>query len=69
MTVRVHIERLVVDPRALAPDQVPHFQTALGVALGQLQVPVSEREPPPRDDVGRLAQRTARAIDRQMVRR
>ena len=70
MTIRVHIERLVLDPRALEPRQVPQFRIALVEALGRLQAPVSKDAPPPaRDRVGRLAERTAQAINRQMVRR
>ena len=69
MTIRVHIERLVVDPRALAADQVPAFRIALGEALGRLHSPPAEPPPRPRDAVGRLAERTARGIYQHVVPR
>jgi len=68
MMIRVHIERLVVDPRALAPEQMPRFQEALAEALGRLHAPPLEPAPRPRDAVDRLAQRTALAIHNRMVR-
>ena len=45
MTIRLHIARLVVDPGALAADQVPAFRIALGEAMGRLHSPPAE--PPP----------------------
>jgi hypothetical protein len=68
MTIKLHIERLVADRSVLAPDQVGRFQTALGEALGRLHAPPREPAPRPRDAVGRLAERTARAIHNRMAR-
>jgi hypothetical protein len=68
MTIRVHIERLVLDPRALAPEQVPRFHAALTEALGRLHAPPAEPAPRPRDPVVRLADRTAAAIHQRVVR-
>jgi hypothetical protein len=61
-TIRVHIERLVVDPRTLAPQQVPRFRAELTEALGRLHSPPAEPVPRPRDTVARLAERTAQTI-------
>ena len=69
MTIRLHIERLVVDPRTLTAQQVPRFQVALAEALGRLHNPPAEPPPRPRDAVGRLAERTAHAIHQHVVRR
>jgi len=69
MTIRVHIERLVVDRRTLAPEQVPRFQVALTEALGRLHNPPAEPAQRPRDAVGRLAERTALTIHQRVVRR
>jgi hypothetical protein len=68
MTIKLHIERLVVDRGALAPDQVGRFQVALAEALGRLHAPPAEPAPRPRDAVGRLAERTAQAIHNSVVR-
>lgn len=68
MTIKLHIERLVVDRGALAPDQVGRFQVALGEALGRLRAPSAEPAPRPRDAVGRLAERTAQAIHNRVGR-
>jgi hypothetical protein len=68
MTIKLHIERLVVDRGALAPEQVGRFQVALAEALGRLHKPPAEPAPRPRDAVGRLAQRTAQAIHNRMAR-
>jgi hypothetical protein len=69
MTMRVHIERLVLDPRTLAPAQVPRFQTELAAALQRLHAPPAELPRLPRDPVARLAERTAAAIHQHVVRR
>jgi hypothetical protein len=68
MTIRVHIERLVVDPRTLAPEQVPRFRAALAEALGRLHSPPTETAPRPRDAVARLAERTALSIHQRVAR-
>ena len=68
MTIKLNIERLVVDRDALAPDQVARFQIALADALGRLHAPPAEPAPRPRDALGRLAQRTAQAIHNRMAR-
>jgi hypothetical protein len=69
MTIRLHIEHLIVDPRALPAAQVPQFQAALTEALGRLHTPPPEPVPRPRDALGRLAERTAHAIHQRVVRR
>jgi hypothetical protein len=69
MTLRVHIDRLVVDPGTLTADQVPRFRAALTEALGRLHSPLAEPAPRPRDPVARLAERTANAIHQRVVRR
>jgi hypothetical protein len=68
MMIRVHIERLVVDPQAMTPEQVPRFRLALADALGRLHAPRPEPAPRPRDAVGRLAERTALAIHNRVIR-
>jgi hypothetical protein len=68
MTLRLHIERLVADRRALAPEHVERFRAALTEALGRLHVPAAEVRPPSRDAVTRLAERVASTIHRQMGR-
>jgi hypothetical protein len=65
MTLRLHIERLVVDPAALQPGQVVQFRAALTQALGELHTPALHPPPQPRDAVGRLAARTAASIFQQ----
>jgi hypothetical protein len=69
MTMRVHIERLVLDARTFAPEQVPRFRAALGEALGRLRSSTAERTPRPRDVVVRLAERTAMAIQQRVAHR
>ncbi|TDH62142.1 hypothetical protein E2C06_13290 [Dankookia rubra] len=67
MTLRVHIERLVVDARALPAAQVQAFRAALAAELagGGRR---GDRAGPPADPVARLAGRTADAIRRRMAR-
>ena len=69
MTMRVHIERLVLYRNALSSEQLPRFRAALAVALERLHSPNSEPAPGQRDAVTRLAERTATAIHRHVVRR
>jgi hypothetical protein len=69
MTIRVHIDRLVVDPGTLAAEQVPRFRAALTEALGRLHSPPAEPARRPRDAVARLAERAANAIHQRVVRR
>jgi hypothetical protein len=69
MTIRLHIERLVIDPRTLVPEHVPRFRAALAEALGRLHSPPAEPAPRPRDAVARLAERTAQSIHQRVVRR
>jgi hypothetical protein len=69
MTMRVHVERLVLDPRALTPEQLPHFRAALSEALARPHSSTVVPPPRPFDPVIRLAERTATAIQQHVVRR
>ncbi len=62
MSLRIHIERLVIDEGALARDQVALFQTALAVELGNLRQPGRDFRPPPIDAPSRLARDVAGAV-------
>jgi hypothetical protein len=67
MTLRVHIERLVVDVRALPAARVPAFRAALAAELaGNRQRGLSSRPHPPDDAIAALARRAADAIRRRM---
>lgn len=62
MSVRLHIERLVVEEGALSRDQIPLFQAALASELGYLQRPGGVFREAPRDAPSRLAREAAGAI-------
>jgi hypothetical protein len=66
MTVRIHIDRLVVDPGALTRDEALAFRAALASELTLLRNPSRDVVPEPHDAVGRLARRTAAAIHDRM---
>lgn len=68
MTIRLHIERLIIDPKAMSPDQTPQFHDALVQALTRLHAPTTDTPKAPRDAVGRLAETTARAIHNRILR-
>jgi len=57
MTMRVHIERLVLYRNALSSEQLPRFRAALAVALERLHSPNSEPAPRPLDAIARLVAR------------
>jgi hypothetical protein len=62
MKTRIHIERLVIDARVLAPDQAARFQTELAAAVSRRSRRAREMRERPRDAVARLADRAAAAI-------
>ena len=68
MTVRIHIDRLVVDPDTLSRRQVPAFRAALARELDLHMNPGNQLLQPPRDTVAQLARQTAIAIHARIGR-
>ncbi len=66
MTVRIHIDRLIVDAGAFSRDEAPAFRAALVSELNRLRNPPRERVPAPSSAVARLARQTAVAIHARM---
>ena len=69
MTVKVHIERLVVDPGVITRSEAPLFGEALARELTYLRDPPPEPRAPAADPIARLVRRTASAIHDRLPRR
>lgn len=68
MTVKVHIERLVVDPGVLSRREAPLFGEALARELTYLRDPSPEPRAPASDAAARLVRQTASAIHGRLPR-
>ncbi len=66
MSVKIHIDRLVIDAAALSRSEAPLFQAALASELTLLRHPPREPIAAPANAVTRLARRTAAAIHDRM---
>ena len=68
MTVKVRIERLVIDPGLIDRREAPLFGEALARELTYLRNATPEPRAPAADALGRLVRRTASAIHDRMPR-